>query len=307
MSRAPRIRLAVCALAVGGWGCAKILGYDATLPQADGGAGQPCASDQDCESRACVASQCAAPAAFDGKTGARCASDGDCRGPAGPGRDVCDRSSPTPVCRLPQCAAPVDGQVHYCDGPDVSTSPGVCIADGTCWPKCSFQSDGSPATGCLVGVACNAAGYVVDPASGSAAGIGFCRGGCEKDADCPNGRRCQTDQGLCVSSVTPPLEAGTACDLTASPACDCFYANATRRGYCAQACTVGGAACPDGTTCDALLPTAWVQDGAAIIGFVLQNPGLGGLCAPACTPDKPPCPANSTCQSFTVAGPDCLP
>jgi hypothetical protein len=238
----------------------------------------------------------------------RCANDGDCRGFSGPGHDVCDFSSPTPACRLPTCSAPADGKVHYCDGPDAPTSPGVCLPDGTCWPKCTFQDDGSPAVGCLAKVACNAAAYMLDPSNGQSVGVGFCRGGCEADDDCATGRHCQLDRGLCVLAAATHLEAGTACDVDASSACDCFYARGTGRGYCAQACKVDGVACPDGTTCDALLPTAWVDDGGGtVLGFSGQNADLGGLCAPLCTSGYPPCPTNSACAQYTVAGPDCLP
>jgi hypothetical protein len=300
------------AIALGTGACAKVLGFDSALPQADGGAGQPCATNDDCTSKACVDSRCAAlgsgvTAPFDGTTGKPCTSDADCRGPSGPGNDTCDLSSPTPVCRLPHCSAPSYGDVHYCDGPDTPASPGICLPDGTCWPKCTFQGDGTAAVGCAPNDACNAYSFAQD-GTGRVAGTGFCRGGCETDADCSNGLRCQVDQGLCVATVASHAALGTACD-EASTACDCFYATSSRSGYCAQACKVGGAPCPGGSTCDALLPTTFSAsgDGAAVTAFTSQNPGLGGLCAPTCASGTASCPASSTCLSITVAGPDCLP
>jgi hypothetical protein len=313
----------VVALAFGTAACAKVLGFDTSLAVADGGVGEPCAANEDCASKACIDRRCGSvglgsgsssgsggPAdSFDGTTGHPCTSDADCRGPSGPGNDTCDFSSPTPVCRLPHCIAPANGIVHYCDGPDAPGSPGICLADGTCWPTCTFQGDGTPASGCATNNACNAQSFGLDPKTGLPAGIGFCRGGCETDADCSNGLRCQVDQGLCVAALASHAALGTACDATASTACDCFYVSASHVGYCAQACKVGGAPCPGGSTCDALLPTTWSSPPAdgSTTEFTLQNPGLGGLCAPTCVPGSATCPPNSTCQSITVPGPDCLP
>jgi hypothetical protein len=284
-ARRPALVWGALATALAAPGCAKVLGFDATLPEADGGS----------------------VPWFDGTTGQACARDGDCVGASGPGVNRCDLSSPAPACRLPQCAAHADGHVHYCDGPDVPASPGICLADGTCWPKCTFGDDGTPAVGCLGQDACNAYAFETDPATGTPRGIGYCRGGCETDVDCRSGMRCQTDRGLCVATLSFDEALGTACQIDASPACDCFYAATSHAGYCAQACTMSGAECPPGSTCEALLPTTYVAGDATVQGFTTQSPGLGGLCAPTCGPGLPICPAGSTCQLVTVAGPDCLP
>jgi hypothetical protein len=69
---------------------------------------------------------------YDGTTGKPCTTDADCASPGGPGLARCSSSVfapdayyPTAVCILPSCSPVSDTSVHYCDGPDDPTSPGM--------------------------------------------------------------------------------------------------------------------------------------------------------------------------------------
>ena len=213
------------------------------------------------------------------------------------------------------CDPGTDGNLHFCDGPDVSSSPGVCLAtstagQGVCLPQCSFGTAGSAATGCVGKDACYAAGFASD-STGGVVGLGYCYGGCTQNTDCPAGSACQTNLGLCMTTTTTPTAAGTSCNATTTTgnACECFSSSATNLGFCANFCAVGGAACPAGWTCEADLPTTLVSStDASLAGWTSQNPGMGGVCVPTCVVDGAAvCPTSSTCQPGTAAGPDCQP
>jgi|SRR5579859_6274175 len=268
--------------------------------------------------------------AADGTSGKPCTTDADCHSATGPGVNKCSNGKiftlgqlfPTPVCIVPpsskgNCDPGQDGNIHYCDGPDLATSPGVCLPNGSntvgiCLPQCTFKADGSAASGCQGKDACNVYGFGQDTTTQAVTGVGYCFGGCETDADCQTGQKCQTDQGICVNALaTGELAVGTGCNAAASPApaCNCIAATSNNLGYCAQYCKVGGVACPTGSTCDANLPTTLTgANDATVAGFTSQNGGLSGFCGPKCTIDGgSTCPTNSTCQNVSVAGPDCVP
>jgi hypothetical protein len=251
------------------------------------------------------------PPKYDGTTGKACSSDADCRSATGPNVARCsttvfapEQYYPTPVCILPTCS-PVSGStaVHYCDGPDDPSSPGICAPYGTsgggiCLPKCTYDKNGGAAVGCTGKDVCN-----TYPAA-TQGGVGYCWAGCTRDADCPAGQKCQTDQGLCVEGVAPPTKAfGTPCTQTDSNngACNCLYGSAGS-GYCSSFCITGQAGgCPAGATCDALEYRSY--------GFSTANPGLGGYCTITCgggSDGGTACPA-STCTNVFAAGPDCIP
>ena len=156
---------------------------------------------------------------YDGTTGKACASDTDCHPPGGPGVNKCTSGGifgsaggndlyPTAVCLdIQNCDPGTDGNLHFCDGPDAPTSPGVCLSTGSpgkgiCLPQCSFKPDGSAVTGCQGKDSCFVAGFEADPNNANAAiGIGYCFGGCTADADCATGQKCQTDSGLCLKTL----------------------------------------------------------------------------------------------------------
>jgi hypothetical protein len=251
---------------------------------------------------------------YDGTTGQPCTSDAQCRTAAGINDCSTDAYTeaifPTPVCLMPgPCSTPDDDQLHYCDGPDEESSPGVCYpasslpkGEGLCFPKCTFGLNGGQPQGCQGKDACVLLGWT------STIGVGICFGGCTENSDCPGGQKCATNEALCEPSPTPPtLALGAACASTTT-ACDCFYNDTSGIGFCTQVCLVGGSGCPAGWVCDAGEPTKV---------FSQANVGLEGSCLPACSldggapeggsPDAGACPLASTCQSPDVAGPDCQP
>jgi hypothetical protein len=246
---------------------------------------------------------------YDGTTGKACMSNTDCLVPGGPGVAQCSSTVfvpqsyyPTPVCILPTCSPVSDATVHYCDGPDVPSSPGICVPQSTggiCLPKCTYDKTGDPAVGCQGKDAC----FVFT--SATSGGAGYCWGGCTQNGDCPTGQQCQTDQGLCMEGVVPPTKTfGTACTKADSDdgACNCLYGGTTDTGYCSTFCVVGAASgCAAGQVCDGL---EYRQD-----GYTMSNPGLGGFCAVACTAGDagPACPPSSSCTDVLAAGPDCVP
>jgi hypothetical protein len=292
----------------------------------------------------------------DGTTGLICQTNADCRPDGGTGVNVCSNSPnfftlgpvfPTPVCILPSCNPGNDGLVHYCDGPDASTSPGVCLPTGTsgvCLPQCTIAPDGSAPTGCKGKDVCNLVGTGFDMATNQPTAVGFCQGGCKADGDCPTGAHCQQNEGVCVTTIRNPTKTiGQACTATdgRNRVCNCLLTNnSPSAGYCTQFCTVGGVACPAGYVCDTGQPNM-VPDssGAMVPGFAQENTGLAGTCSKVCSlgadagvaPDAggppagdagdaavPPavdaggggpgaCPPNSTCDVTTPVGPDCLP
>lgn len=271
---------------------------------------------------------------YDNTVGNPCTSDLDCQPAGGPGVNKCSNDTfalgaifPSPVCITPTCDPGTDGNAHFCDGPD-SLSPstrGVCLDFGgnpECLPLCLFLNDGSPAQGCLTNDAClqDSAFYTATLPDGGTAivGVGYCFGGCTKDADCPTGNFCQVDEGACLTKVVAPTKTiGTACtaadngsSTTAAP-CNCFLNSQTMSGTCSQFCTTGSTAdpCPAGYVCEALVPTELVNPSdAGVPGFLTQNAGLGGSCVATCTDEGGTCAGSMfSCSHDTPAGPDCLP
>jgi hypothetical protein len=283
-------------------------------------------------------------ATYDMTTGKACKTSNDCLGTAAnaPGINVCSNSSmyvysvvgvtvtlfPTPVCELPppsangNCdpcggATPCSG-IHFCDGPDDPSSPGLCLPNdflkptvnmGVCVPYCTLASDGSAPVGCTGNNRCHPWQLVLNSANGAAptiSGYGFCQGGCEKDADCSGlgvadgstaGYVCQTDIGFCTKTpVTRKKPIGTACtggsaltSDTVTGACLCLSNTTTNAGYCTSECIVGGAPCPTGYVCDTGIPGGPLvftsSDGGMLTepAITKQNVGLSGVCVASCT------------------------
>lgn len=239
---------------------------------------------------------------YDGTVGLPCKSDLDCQPSGGPGLAVCSSSLtnpvfPTPVCVIPSgCNAGTDNNVHYCDGPDDPSSPGVCLSvgQGLCLPQCEFANDGSPAQGCQGNDACTFYGAGIT-ANNQVIGIGYCWGACTADSQCPTGSSCQLDQGVCLTTVSTPTksvgQACTAADNNAGGACSCLTnpndTSASAPGLCTKSCQVDVTknACPSGFVCQAFEPTSFPAMGTtpATPGFATQNTGLAGVCVAACS------------------------
>jgi hypothetical protein len=278
----------------------------------------------------------------DGTTGKKCATNADCKGtdPNAPGTNICSNTIgytftkvsfqifPTPVCEI----APVqgggncdpcggltsgcDGNLHFCDGPDAPTSPGMCLPNnfanpmpgqGTCYPFCTLPADGSAPVGCAGNNRCVPFTWVlstpVDGGAGTVTGYGFCQGACEKDADCTGlgaGWVCQTDIGFCTKAkVARTKTPGTGCTAgtattsdNATGACYCIANSTTNLGYCSDSCIVGGLPCGSGSdagangyVCDSFIPSGPLTFGDAGTSPALtkQNTGLAGTCLNPCT------------------------
>ena len=280
-----------------------------------------------------------APAAFDMTTGKLCNANSDCVGTAAgaPGINVCSNGImykytgvtfslyPTPVCELPPPSAAgtgncdpcgggaCDGSMHFCDGPDDPSAPGLCqpldfqnpkANQGICVPYCTLPSDGSAPVGCAGNNRCIPYNWVLslaaDGGPGMLTGYGICLGACEKDADCSKlgvGYVCQTDIGFCTkTTVARTKTLGTACtggtaamSDTSLGTCNCFSNLTSNNGYCTSSCIVGGIACPNGWVCDTGIPsfpltfTGPMDAGITEPAFTKQNVGLVGQCVQPCT------------------------
>ncbi|HEY1958597.1 MAG TPA: hypothetical protein VGH28_23425 [Polyangiaceae bacterium] len=265
----------------------------------------PTASDAAPGSDGSTLSDGGAPSPYDGTVGKACSTDSDCASPNGPNQAKCSNTVfpptgyyPTPICIIPSCA-PVSGNaLHFCDGPDDPSSPGICVpgAGGNyCVPKCTYDKNGGAASGCTGKDTCFTYPSVNED------GVGYCWGGCKTDQDCASGH-CQADQGICVQGVTPPTKnIGDACTKTDNDtlACYCLYGN-SGAGYCSSLCVVGqNGGCPSGYVCD---PFEYRAD-----GYTKSNDGMAGYCTKDCSGDASACPASASCTNLSASGPDCVP
>jgi hypothetical protein len=267
-------------------------------------------------------------------TGKPCMSDSDCQVNGGACINKCSTSIyttngslyPTPVCLQPTCnpapsSDPKGQYIHFCDGPDLSDSPGVCLPlttpptanMGICLPQCQYLNNGSapvnPAgqtPACAGKDVCNPFAFGTTN-QGEPIAIGYCFGGCTQTSDCPVGNECQVDEGICVKTTTTrTLSVGSACTSadgdpsTSNPNgtghCSCNYDTQTLEGYCTSFCIVGAAAgtpggCPISDAglqfeCDDMTPS-FLQtsaDGGVAWGTSMENTGMAGECLVKCTP-----------------------
>jgi len=277
-------------------------------------------------------------AAFDMTTGKVCKTDSDCAGAGAgaPGINVCSNTTmylytgvtftlyPTPVCQLPRSsnagncdpcggATPCDNALHFCDGPDDPSAPGLCLPldvlnptvnMGICVPYCILPADGSAPVGCAGNDRCTPFSWglftPVDGGAPTVTGFGICQGACEKDADCSAlgaGYVCQADIGFCTKTlvkrtkaVGAPCTGGTgATSDSTTGACFCFSNAKSNAGYCSTNCIVGGVPCPSGYVCDTGIPSGPLVFGTADGGMLMepgitkQNVGLSGQCVATCT------------------------
>lgn len=309
-ARVAGLLLASAAAVIPGGGC----GGGTTTPPGPGSATDASADSSDG----------AVLSSFDQTTGQPCSSDAMCWGANGPGTNRCTIDAdyvrtvagvavqlwPSPICLPPLPPAvgtagncdpappsdPLGAIPHFCDGPDVPTSPGVCVpfslnspqsGQGICYPKCTFATSGGQSVGCAGNDTCVFYNFVLF--GSSITGVGFCQGSCQQDADCVAlgaGYVCQSDLGFCTKSpVVRTLGMGESCasaDANAG-ACNCYFNAVTDSGYCTTACVVGGTTCPSGWVCDPAEPAV-----VSFVGVATTYPvggattGMVGTCVPAC-------------------------
>jgi hypothetical protein len=282
---------------------------------------------------------------YDGTTGKACTVDSDCASPGGPGINKCGSDFPeafdgvniqrwaTPVCVIPLAAGvgncdpappsdPEGQDLHFCDGPDDVSSPGLCVpldlsapmsGQGHCLPKCTYAIDGTAPTGCIGHNACSSAQYVYDTATSAPLGIGYCLSACQTNADCSalgTAYKCQIDIGNCTLALATRTksigEACTAADNT-SGACNCFAFGANP--FCSSNCVVGETACPDGWVCDTGEAKVVTLEGKGNFPMAKQTTGAAGGCYAPCTAggSSMQCPAGSLCTSGDAVGLVCQP
>jgi hypothetical protein len=300
--------------------------------------------------------EASAEAGAPGTTGKPCAGDMDCNGNACSSdyaakvTGVTVQLWPTPLCIVPipvgsatiaNCdpAPPTDptgNLIHFCDGPDDPSAPGICLPnttpatamDGLCLPKCTFGLDGSKASGCPGTDACVPYTFELDSMTNVVSGFGFCQGLCIKDADCSalgTSYKCQTDIGFCtMTTVTRGVAdsggaVGSSCTKATGDTglCNCEYNITTNNGYCTQACLVGDTTnpCPAGYVCDDGFGGDVNFGDAGDFKLLKQTLGSAGLCLATCSvPDAgvgadggAQCPPFGNCSSSTLVGPDCIP
>jgi hypothetical protein len=260
----------------------------------------------------------------DETTGQTCDADSDCWADGGPHTNLCSRDPgfvqsidgvnaqlwPAPVCLKPWPDAGTAGNcdpapaatdslgvlVHFCDGPDEPSSPGVCVpldpspqqGRGVCFPKCTFGLDASAGETCASPDGCVFLGYGF--LSGNPAGFGYCQGGCQSDADCAAlgaGYACQADLGVCTqTAIARTSDVGAPCGETdeTSGACNCQLNPSTGKGYCTKVCVVGGSnGCDAGWVCETG-QSASVSFVGGPVPYAVSGPapGLLGFCAPSC-------------------------
>ncbi len=309
-------------------------GKDSVINRVDGGS---CTKDADCAATPTTplcdptTKKCIAEPPTPKTTGKECKTADDCD-PEGltDGFAFCSNAAyavgplnPTPICFLYNpaedvCQATDDTTIRFCDG-----GTGLCTKSGdqksACEAMCQFDSTGKSLVACAGKNSCNPSIFGTDNTM-KVVGIGTCQGGCDADADCPSGSKCDPLQKFCIKTCT----ANSGCTYTGSPAtyqcdtargactfkypknvgdacataddCLCFKNTADAGGYCVGLCKTGGAACGSGTTCDALLP---LKDkmGADIWSFTAGQPaGLAGYCLKNCTADTD-CVAGQACEA----------
>ena len=253
----------------------------------------------------------AIPPTCDKTTGKACATDDECD-VTSEGKGICSKAAfggnslyPTNNCIQNTCDIPDPTKVTYCD-----CDTGVCLSTGSggiCLPACQWKDDGAAPVGCEGKNACNPYAWGTDDAK-AIIGIGYCFGGCKADADCSDGQKCQTENGLCQKALDPAYTKtpGTACtdaDNKDPAKCNCLYATdaaGAKSGYCSTFCTMGGTACAAGFTCDAGLPKTKIADDDIV--FTKAPTGMAGYCLKDCTADTDCATLNGYCEEMAGTG-----
>ena len=169
----------------------------------------------------------------EGTSGKVCTTNADCD-VSGAGTAMCTKmplygTSATPSTYFPDA---ICVQTAACDpgpGPNIvgcDADAGICLTSstsGVCLPFCQFDSTGAKYTGNCPGKdACNPYGFGKD-ANMLPFGVGYCFGGCLKNADCTAaGETCDVFDGLCKATATivaPTKIVGAACTGATDTAC----------------------------------------------------------------------------------------
>jgi hypothetical protein len=194
---------------------------------------------------------------------------------------------PTQEAREERCNALDDDCDGETDEGDLCEEDKVCYR-GECVPRCS-----SSEFPCRPGLACNAAGFCVDPAcvdlecpEGSVCVGGECVGACD-DVVCPYGQNCR--QGVCVDVC-----AGLECDP--GYACEVRSRQGEYYGVCSS-CDCQG--CSEGYACADHL---CIEDSCASVDCGPGQYCASGECVDACLDAA--CPRGQVCaQGACVADP----
>lgn len=228
-----------------------------------------------------------------GAIGATCTSDADCAGGGrcmtAEGNDFLGAGGPAGGYCTFDCAVTEDCTAH---DPESICSPVGRDQSLICIRTCLSKSAEPGEAKCLnrTDVAC---------VSVAAAGIeqfaverqlGFCAPQCGSDEDCPAGRRCHRQGGICTDFPAPGAPSGSACQIDA----DCDGRACEDRvggvGTCTASCVLGAlSGCGFGAN-------ASPRDAGCVVPVVAaggfsEGPGDRGLCLELCDVD-------SDCQQF---------
>jgi virginiamycin B lyase len=168
----------------------------------------------------------------------------------------------------------------------------------SCQPACEIDAKGSH--GCRGQDACHYLGYDADERKA----WGVCSGGCTSNDDCPGREVCQPDTGLCRSrsaSYAVTKDVGERCAKgDDGEKCSCLLParaelEAGSFGMCTRVCRMGEAACPEGFTCDAQVPSVDLQTGDELFSQVPS--GTWGKCVKLCEYDSDCFAVGGFCES----------
>jgi hypothetical protein len=136
--------------------------------------------------------------------------------------------------------------------------------------------------------------------------LGACIPTCTNDAGCGNGRYCDLNTGLCVSTKPTGKAIGEACDATlkvsdcASGECAVFDTPTGTISFCSGTCTLGV------TNNCGYNPQTDAKRGAGCIEPQFNDPGVGdiGFCVQLCDTDSDCAQAASgwTCSALSATG-----
>jgi hypothetical protein len=220
--------------------------------------------------------------------GASCESDSDCAGGAhcmaAASNEYLGRGGPAGGYCTFSCTDSTECTQH-----DPSSVCSPIGADGTsfCVRTC-LSKDAEPGEGkCLnrPDVACLSvvvAGIELFTAERQ---LGFCAPRCGSDEDCPAGRQCHSQGGICTTFAAPGLPVGSPCSLTTDCQGQACEDEVDGVGTCTQQCVLGSlSGCGygrDPESRDAACVTAAIQQGR--FG---EGPGDIGLCLGLCDADE---------------------
>jgi hypothetical protein len=222
-----------------------------------------------------------------GIIGARCASDDDCAGGAfcstASGNDFYGAGGPAGGYCTFSCTEDVDctdrDPLSTCSpvGPDGTS---ICIR--TCLSKAPEPGEAKclnrPDVACESVVVQQIEQFTAEPQ------LGFCVPRCGSDEECPSGRVCHRQAGICADFPAPGAPVGSAC----STSDDCDGRDCQDRvngnGICTAPCVLGGlSGCGYGRNADVREAACVIPVAAA--GNFSEGPGDLGFCLELCDVD----------------------